>query len=77
MAICVWSQKIEKISPKVASNLTNIWLWYFCPDDNIEKDQGNDNQDKTNRVLNVNNKVQKSSIRSSQKYEKSTIDKES
>ena len=71
---CVGSQKVKDVRSDVTSKLGDIIFWYFSPNNYIEKQECKYIQNNCDRNLKMYNLIQKSSVRSSKKSEKSSID---
>ena len=73
VGISVRSQKIENVRSHITPNFRHIWFSYFCPYDEVEKDNCQNSKNMIDFILKINNLIQNSSVWSSQKDEKFAI----
>ena len=72
--ICVWCHEVENVGSYVTSNLCNIGISYFCPDDDVEKYNRQNRNNSTDCILKINYLIYTSSVGSSQEKKNSTSD---
>ena len=51
--ISIWCHKVENVGTYVTSNLCNIGLSYFCPDDDVEKHNRQNTNHKSDCILKI------------------------
>ena len=52
--ISIWCLEVENVGSNITSNLCNIGLRYFCPDDDVEKYHRQNRNNKTDCILKIN-----------------------
>ena len=72
--ICIWCCEVENVGSYVTSNLCNIGLSHFCPDDDIEKHNRQNRNKNTDCILKIKYLIYTSSVWSSQENKNSTSD---
>ena len=52
--ISIWCPEVENVGSNITSNLCNIGLSYFCPDNDVEKYHCQNRNNKTDSILKIN-----------------------
>ena len=72
--ISIWYLEVENVGSNITSNLCNIGLGYFCPDDDVEKYNRQNRNNNTDCILKINYLIYSSSVGSSQENKNSASD---